>query len=115
MLQELARILRGQVRSLDIVARYGGEEFLVLARETGLTGARALGERIRRAVERSRSSFGGEDIGLTVSVGVTVSVGLTQFEPGRTEHQMLAAVERALQRAKQNGRNTVVASPALGE
>ena len=114
-LKMVAFVLQGAIRKEDVVARYGGEEFLVLARETGLTGARALGERIRRAVERSRSSFGGEDIALTVSVGVTVSVGLTQFEPGRTEHQMLAAVERALQRAKQNGRNTVVASPALGE
>lgn len=109
-LKMVALVLQGAIRKEDVVARVGGERFAVLARETGLTGARALAERIRRAVERSRSAFGDEEIALTVSVGVTVSIGLTQFEPGRTEQQMLDAAERALRRAKESGRNAVVAA-----
>ncbi len=114
-LKMVAFVIQGAIRKEDVVARYGGDEFLVLARETALPGARALGERIRRAVERSRTSFGGADIAVTVSVGVVVSVGLGEFEPGRTEPQMLAAVQRALARAKATGPNVVVTAPAQGE
>jgi diguanylate cyclase (GGDEF)-like protein len=115
VLKMVAYVVQGAVRKEDVVARYGGEEFVVLARETGLTGAKALGERIRRAVERSRSTWDGREIAVTVSVGVTVSAGLAQFEPGRTAQQLLDAADRALYRAKQGGRNGVVAAPALGE
>jgi two-component system, cell cycle response regulator len=114
-LKMVAFVIQGAIRKEDVVARYGGDEFLVLARETALTGARALGERIRRAVERSRTAFGTAEIALTVSVGVVVSVGLSEFEPGRTEQQLLSAAERALRRAKETGPNAVVTAPAQGE
>jgi diguanylate cyclase (GGDEF)-like protein len=113
-LRMLSRVVQGAVRKEDVVARFGGEELAVLARETGLSGARALAERIRKAVERSRCSFEGHELALTVSIGVTVSDGLTPFERGRTEAQMLEAADRGLSRAKQGGRNTVVALPAAG-
>lgn len=112
-LKVVALVLQGAIRKEDVVARSGGEQFFVLARETGLTGARALAERIRRAVERSRSAYGGAEIALTVSVGVTVSIGLAQFEPGRTVQQMVESAERALRQAKESGRNSVVAAPPL--
>jgi diguanylate cyclase (GGDEF)-like protein len=114
VLKAVSYVLQGAVRKEDVLARLGGEEFVVLARETPLSGAKTLAERIRHAVERARTRFEGQELTVTVSVGVTVSFGLTKFEPGRTEQQLLAAAERALQRAKQNGRNTVVAAPALG-
>jgi diguanylate cyclase (GGDEF)-like protein len=113
-LRMLARVLQGAVRKEDVVARFGGEEFVVLARETSLSGAHALAERVRRAVERSRCSFERQEIAITVSIGVTVSQGLTAFERGRTEQQLLEAADRALYRAKRLGRNTVVATPAAG-
>jgi diguanylate cyclase (GGDEF)-like protein len=115
VLRTVAGVLRGAVRKEDLVARFGGEEFVVLARETGLGGARTLADRIRRAVERARTRCDGREVAVTVSIGVAVSVGLTRFEPGRTEAQVLAAADGALQRAKQRGRNAVVAAPALGE
>ena len=115
VLKMIAHVLTGAVRKEDVVARYGGEEFAILARETGLTGARALGERIRRAVERSRCAWEVGELAVTVSVGVTVAAGLAQFEPGRTAQQLVEAADRALHRAKQGGRNAVVATPALGD
>jgi len=109
-LRLLARVLQGAVRKEDVVARFGGEEFVILARETSLAGARALGERIRRAVERSRCTFQGAEIALTVSVGVAVGQAPPAFEPGKTEHQLLEAADRALYRAKRQGRNRVVSA-----
>jgi two-component system, cell cycle response regulator len=111
-LRLLSRVLSGAVRKEDVLARFGGEEFVVLARETTLSGAHALGERMRRAVERSRFSFDGTEVALTVSVGVTVSAGLTAFERGRTEGELLEVADRALYRAKEHGRNAVVALAA---
>jgi len=113
-LRAVARAAQATVRKEDLVARCGGEELAVLARETGLSGARVLAERIRKGVHKARIPWQGREIAVTVSVGATVSQGLTAFEPGRTEQQLLEAAERLLLRAKQMGRNTVVAAPAAG-
>jgi two-component system cell cycle response regulator len=110
-LKMIAHVLKGSARKEDILARLGGEEFVVLSRETALPGGRALAERIRKAVERSRYAWEGQDIKLTVSIGVTVSIGLTEFKPGRNDRELLAAADKALYQAKQAGRNCVVAVP----
>jgi diguanylate cyclase (GGDEF)-like protein len=110
-LKMVAYVLRGAIRKEDVLARYGGEEFVVVARETGLAGARALGERIRRAVERSRCQWQGRDLALTVSIGVTVSVGLADYVPDQTDRDMIASADQALYLAKQAGRNRVIAIP----
>jgi two-component system, cell cycle response regulator len=107
-LKMIAHVMQGALRKEDVLARYGGEEFVVLARETPIGGGKSLGERIRKAVERSRLSWQGQDLALTVSIGVTVSVGITHFEAGRTDRELLEAADRALYQAKQAGRNCVV-------
>jgi diguanylate cyclase (GGDEF)-like protein len=107
-LKMVAFVLRGAVRKEDVLARYGGEEFVIVARETPLDGAQSLAERIRRAVEKSRCAWQGQDLGVTVSIGVTVSVGATEFVSGRTERELIEAADRALYAAKQAGRNRVV-------
>jgi two-component system cell cycle response regulator len=113
-LKMVAFVLRGAVRKEDVLARYGGEEFVVVARETAGDGAQALAERIRRAVEKSRCTWHGQDLGVTVSIGLTVSVGLAQFVPGRSERELIEAADRALYLAKQGGRNRVV-TVSLGD
>ncbi len=110
-LKMVATVLQGAVRKEDVLARYGGEEFVVIARETQLEGAHTLAERIRHAVEESRCSWQGRDLGVTMSIGVTVSVGLSQFVAGRTDRELIDAADRALYLAKQAGRNTVIALP----
>ncbi len=110
-LKMVSFVLRGAVRREDVIARYGGEEFVVVARETPLDGAKALAERVRRAVEKSRCAWQGADIGVTVSVGVTVSTGLAEHVPGKSDRELLEAADRALYLAKQDGRNRVVAVP----
>jgi diguanylate cyclase (GGDEF)-like protein len=110
-LRMLARVLLEATRKEDVVARFGGEEFVVLARETNLAGAQVLAQRIRRDVEKARAIHEGQELALTVSIGLAVSQGAA-FEKGRSEQHLLEAADRALYRAKQSGRNTVVAAPA---
>ncbi len=104
-----AMVLRDTVRKEDVLARYGGEEFVVLARETALAGGRALGERLRRAMERTACVWKGTEIRITISVGVAVSTRLGPFEAGESDRALVAWADRALYLAKQSGRNTVVA------
>jgi len=113
-LKMVARLLAGAVRTEDVVARFGGEEFVAMARETDLAGARALGERFRSAVEAATCTFDGHDIRVTVSVGVTVSSGRQPFQPGHSEQSLVQAADVGLRRAKESGRNTVVAVAPLG-
>jgi diguanylate cyclase (GGDEF)-like protein len=112
-LKTVARMLAQSIRTEDVVARFGGEEFVAMARETDIVGARALGERIRRAVEDSVSVFEGVEIRVTVSVGVAVT-GPQQYQPGQSEQQLVHAADVALRRAKESGRNVVVTVPPLG-
>jgi diguanylate cyclase (GGDEF)-like protein len=113
-LRMVARTLRATVRQEDFVARFGGEEFVVIAPETGLEGARQLGERIRHAVERSRCVWQDHELSVTVSVGVTVSLLPAEFVPAETARHLVDVADRALYRAKDEGRNRVVAV-AVGE
>ncbi len=109
VLRMVARTLRATIRKEDFVARFGGEEFVVIARETDLDGALLLGERIRHAVERSRCVWQDVPLSATVSVGVTVSAQPAVFVQGESERQLIDAADKALYRAKQEGRNKVQA------
>ncbi len=111
VLRMISQVMQGALRKEDVLARYGGEEFVVLARETSLAGGKALGERVRKAVERSHLAWQGRDLSLTVSVGVAVNAGMGKFEPGTSDRQLVEAADRALYRAKQAGRNRVVVEP----
>ncbi len=110
-LKMIAFVLRGALRREDVLGRYGGDEFLVVARETPLAGGRALGDRIRRAVERSSYAWRGRDLTLTVSVGVTMWFGFQELVAGKTERALIERVDHALYLAKHGGRNRVVALP----
>jgi diguanylate cyclase (GGDEF)-like protein len=109
----VARLVKSAVRREDVLARLSGEEFGVVARETPLSAGRALGERIRKAVERGRLSVAGEELALTVSVGVVGIDSLATYAPGRTEARALELAESALRRALAAGGNRVEAEGPL--
>jgi two-component system, cell cycle response regulator len=111
VLQMVAGILANLVRTEDVVARYGGEEFVVLAREADISGATVLAERLRAGVERARCIADGKELSVTVSIGVTISVGAVQASVEMTQEELLNAADEALYKAKQDGRNRVVAQP----
>ena len=99
-LQEVSRTLRNTVRETDTVARYGGEEFAIILPETPTEGAEFTGERIRAAIARTSMQVDGAPLAVTASVGVAC------IDPYHTDSAaMLAAVDRALYRAKDRGRN----------
>ena len=90
------------VRDVDLPARFGGEEFVVLLPDTGLDGAMVMAERLRRSIAARPVTAGGMDIPVTMSFGVAAFPAST---PNR--EALFGAADRALYRAKSEGRNCV--------
>jgi two-component system cell cycle response regulator len=109
----VSRLVRSAVRREDVLARFSGQQFGVVARETPLSAGRALGERIRKAVERGRITVRGQDLALTVSVGVVGIDAIGTYSSSRTDAEVLAIVEAALRLAVGSGGNRVEAEGPL--
>lgn len=100
-LVRFAGMLEQHARENDVVARYGGEEFLLLAAHCDNATASRRAESIRQAIERTPlPSLQGES--------VTASFGVTEFQTGDSPETIFARADRALLKAKDNGRNRVV-------
>jgi diguanylate cyclase (GGDEF)-like protein len=104
LLQHVVRCIREQLRGSDVMARFGGDEFIVLLPETNDKGAMEMAERIRKAVEVSRFDVRSGDTNITVSLGVA-----SYPEDGGNLDAILDKADKAMYRAKQRGRNRVVA------
>ena len=106
VLKQAAEIFREHVRNSDIVARYGGEEFVVIMPETGKDLALLVGEKLRKAFADYcfpiPESAAGERL--------TISIGIATFaQDGDSSREIVDMADRALYRAKEGGRNRVVA------
>lgn len=106
VLKKAAEIFRQNIRNTDISVRYGGEEFLIIMPETGKDLALLVGEKLRKAFEdwpfpHEETQPGG---------CLTVSVGIATFpEDAGDARTLVDKADKALYRAKDGGRNRVVA------
>jgi diguanylate cyclase (GGDEF)-like protein len=103
-LRHAAEALRGALRAQDVICRTGGDEFLVLCPDTDLRAAMVVAERLRVAVQERAVETGGPQIFLTASVGVAMRM------PGMAGvDALIKCADDGLYRAKQGGRNRIVA------
>jgi diguanylate cyclase (GGDEF)-like protein/PAS domain S-box-containing protein len=104
VLRHLAGRVQACIRDTDLLARTGGEEFAVLLPDTPVAAAAQLAERLRQDVERAEIAFEGHVLRITVSIGLAV------IEPGDAGiDAVLSRADQALYRAKDGGRNRVMA------
>lgn len=100
VLVEVAKILTNTLRDVDICARFGGEEFIALLPNTEIDQAKITVERIRENFENTSVLCDDDEIKFTASFGV-----------GEWKHErlseLLISIDKALYRAKENGRNRV--------
>lgn len=110
VLADTAARLRSSCRPFDAIGRIGGEEFLVVLPRAGLAEAAVVAERFARAL-RERAFVLGDGVSLQVSIsqGVVSSRGLGEEFAG----ELIAAADRALYRAKSEGRDRIVAGEEL--
>ncbi|MBA2475388.1 MAG: EAL domain-containing protein [Actinobacteria bacterium] len=106
----VADLLRGNLRTSDLIARLGGDEFAVLLRQVDLAGARVVAEDLRERVRRFPLGTGGAPLRVTTSIGLT-AVGDRQV----TGQELLVEADVALYEAKEGGRDAVgVYAPGEG-
>ena len=113
VLRAVSDVLRGQLRqNLDIPARYGGEEFAVILPHTGTLesaadladGARATGERIRRAIAEMKLPLSQDG----PPMHITASVGLAMLPAHAADaDDLVSKADQALYQAKRTGRDRV--------
>ena len=103
VLQQVAKMFKDRVRTVDIVARFGGEEIACLLPQTDLPGAREFAERMRKAIEEASIKAKGNTIKVTVSFGVATYGGAAPI----ARAHLFGAADRALYRSKEQGRNKV--------
>ncbi|MBW4054473.1 MAG: GGDEF domain-containing protein [Proteobacteria bacterium] len=102
VLVEVARVLKGCVRSEDVCARWGGEEFLFLLTETNIKGALTLARKVLESI--SMTEFKANRPG----IHITASIGLCEYQAGQSIRDNVARAGQALRQAKEEGKNRFV-------
>lgn len=103
VLKTISKIFQQSIRTTDLAARYGGEEFALMLPETHLSDATNFAEKIRGIVESTAIETQGGTFSVTVSVGVATVPHPRIHSP----KELIVAADKALYRAKKNGRNQV--------
>lgn len=105
VLHRVGQILKESVYETDVVGRYGGEEFIILLPRAEADGVMRKAEALRQRFEREVISSGSENL------EITVSIGLAHYpQGGKTAEVLISSTDKALYRAKETGRNRVVAA-----
>jgi len=108
VLAEVAKRIKSNTRSVDLVARIGGEEFMVVMPDTGLTCAQAAAERLRRVVGDTGINLPDNDHAILVTLSIGVSIGGQLQADPMPIHKLVDQADRALLGAKAVGRNQVI-------
>jgi diguanylate cyclase (GGDEF)-like protein len=110
-LREVARTLTIFLREYDLVGRFGGEEFALLLPQAKAADAYRIAERIRAHVAAMpidvHDDANTEPVRLSISIGVAALSASWDSGTGSQLTDLLAAADRALYQAKQNGRDRV--------
>ncbi len=108
VLKTIARITYDELRGpFDRIGRWGGEEFIILLNAVTPHQAQQVAERIRRRIAATMIHFDGQSANVTASFGYTKLTSSDAFEGA------LLDADKALYRAKRDGRNRVCASLQL--
>ena len=92
------------LRAGDVFVRFGGEEFIVLLPKVNLEESLLVAEKIRLCVEQNHYQTG------DLEIANTISIGASQYQYPETLEKLISRADSALYRAKENGRNQVLAS-----
>jgi diguanylate cyclase (GGDEF)-like protein len=105
VLQNLAKVFRDSLRSMDIPGRIGGEEFVILLPETNHGQAVLVADRLRKDIEEAKHILEGSEVFITASMGV---VSASDEYPSL--QAMILAADGLMYRAKEEGRNRIVSA-----
>lgn len=87
-----------------IVARYGGEEFAIILNNSNELDAAKLAEHLRQKIQQLRVKMKNSD---KVLDNISASFGVTSYQLRENAESFIDRADKALYRAKNNGRNRV--------
>ena len=103
VIRSIGQLFNDALRRYDLAGRYGGEEFAILLPETSLEEALMFAERLRVSVEAMEVA--------PHSIRCTASLGVAQMDGTTADYrELILKADQALYRAKDEGRNRVVAA-----
>ena len=99
LLRSAAKMIKRNIRAIDIIGRFGGDEFVILLAQTGAESvalvARKLKEKLFNLMQKNNWP-------------VTFSIGAVTFEsPPDSVEQLIIAADRQMYKAKKNGKNRI--------
>ncbi|CAM2926407.1 diguanylate cyclase [Legionella worsleiensis] len=97
--------MRHFFRESDIIGRWGGEEFIILLKNLSQENIVKKAEQLRQDIETLRIDING------TLISFTISIGIASFTPQTDKEQIINNADAALYKAKNKGRNKVVAFP----
>ncbi len=103
ILKMMGAVLQNYVRKDTKAYRYGGEEFVVLLPNADKKVAHLVAERIRHVIENK-----GYQVEQNGYIHFTASFGATQRQEGESAKEVLERADKALYKAKKEGKNRVV-------
>jgi len=111
ILQDIAELIKENLRTTDVLARYDSNKFICILPETGISSTMHLSKRLRRLIEGRKYSYrDGKD-----KINITASIGITPCKlPGEKAidiYENVTMLEKALDKAKQNGGNRIECFP----
>lgn len=101
-LREVSKILRENIRNIDIIGRYGGDESIIIMPGTDINNAASAMERLRKSIDNHLFEIHQHAINIQASIGL---VSYSSDPP--TLEEMIARADEAMYLAKNSGKNRV--------
>lgn len=106
VLIEIARLLKGNLRKIDILIKYGGDEFVIILPQTSRAVGFLIAERLRKLIENNLFLKGE-----AVSLKITASFGVAAFPDNANDKEdLLRIADKAMYRGKMSTKNRVFAA-----
>lgn len=103
VIRRVAEVSVTSIRRNDALARWGGDEFVILFRG-GQGPGRSFCERLRRNIGET-DFYRGSSVSIELRRPVTISCGGASYTPGESLSELILRADKALYRAKSDGRN----------
>jgi len=102
LMKELVRLIKAELRAVDVIASYGPDELVVLLLETHVDGARKVGDRLVKAVRETKFTEH-ESPRTSISIGLATAIRC-ELDPS----EIICGAQKALFKAQLTGRDRAV-------
>lgn len=99
----LAKLIKDNIRKIDIFSRIGGEEFAIILPSTNLEKTKELAIKLKNLVQNHALIIDNQEIKITISIGLS-----TFNETTQTYDEIFKIADKNLYKAKNSGRNIIV-------